>query len=252
MRRRCRKSQRRLFYEQPPDAEPDCLRTMHINDLPEPILLEVRVCVVVRVQPLTNATFWRRHKRTDARRSVSAALRYGCCATRRAAHRRRCSALRCADKQLAALASLLQIFRHLGTLPPVATPEEAALYTRKLPFKTFEHPGECHPGHRSYPFLAQVCRHWKAVLECPAALQLWRELVVDFGHELVTGESCLAPARHPVQQAHRVAIVRDAAPRCCVASPDSRCRRRFQACMCLWLGATCGRRTPSSGRPLPP
>jgi hypothetical protein len=33
-----------------------------------------------------------------------------------------------------------------------------------------------------------VCRHWKAALECPAALQLWQELVVDFGHELVTGE----------------------------------------------------------------
>ncbi len=34
---------------------------------------------------------------------------------------------------------------------------------------------------------AQVCRRWKGVLENPAARDvLWRELVVDFGHELIT------------------------------------------------------------------
>lgn len=39
-----------------------------------------------------------------------------------------------------------------------------------------------HPGLRAYPFLAQVCRHWKRVLESPAALQaLWGELCIDFG-----------------------------------------------------------------------
>lgn len=32
----------------------------------------------------------------------------------------------------------------------------------------------------------QVCRHWRQALEGPAALQLWEELVVDVGHELVT------------------------------------------------------------------
>ncbi len=33
----------------------------------------------------------------------------------------------------------------------------------------------------------QVCRRWKGVLENPAARDvLWRELVVDFGHELIT------------------------------------------------------------------
>jgi hypothetical protein len=125
----------------------------------------------------------------------------------------------------------------------VSTPDEEALYVRKLPFRTFDYPGEVHPGLRAYPFLAQVCRHprccgcgglilpagvpfmhslawacaaqdcteiycpvmipssdfapclplqvcryWKTVLEGPAALQaLWGELVVDFGHELITG-----------------------------------------------------------------
>lgn len=82
---------------------------------------------------------------------------------------------------------LLEVFRQLARLPPVTDPEEEALYTRKLPFRTFEFPGEVHPGLRAYPFLAQVCRHWKQVLESPAALQaLWGELCVDFGHEVVT------------------------------------------------------------------
>lgn len=41
---------------------------------------------------------------------------------------------------------------------------------------------------QAYPFLAQVCRHWKAVLESREALPaLWQELTVDFSHELITG-----------------------------------------------------------------
>ncbi|KAI7842300.1 hypothetical protein COHA_003941 [Chlorella ohadii] len=86
-------------------------------------------------------------------------------------------------------ALLLEIFRQLARLPPVTTDEEQALYARGvLPFRTFEFPGECHPGLRAYPFLAQVCRHWKGVLESREALPaLWSELVVDFSHELITG-----------------------------------------------------------------
>lgn len=49
-----------------------------------------------------------------------------------------------------------QVFRQLARLPPVTEPEEEALYTRPLPFRTFEHPGLVHPGLRAYPFLAQV------------------------------------------------------------------------------------------------
>ncbi len=119
------------------------------------------------------------------------------------------------------------MFRQLARLPPVTDAEEEALYSRRLPFRTFESPGEVrfaggasvvppcnppappaceryllapgsprqgakmpnhlaplqvHPGLRAYPFLAQVCRHWKRVLESPAALQaLWGELCIDFG-----------------------------------------------------------------------
>lgn len=41
---------------------------------------------------------------------------------------------------------------------------------------------------QAYPFLAQVCRHWKGVLESREALPaLWSDLVVDFSHELITG-----------------------------------------------------------------
>ncbi|KAL4425880.1 hypothetical protein ABPG75_009896 [Micractinium tetrahymenae] len=85
-------------------------------------------------------------------------------------------------------AVLLEVFRQLARLPPVTDPEEEALYSRRLPFRTFEFPGEVHPGLRAYPFLAQVCRHWKRLLESPAARQaLWGELCIDFGHELITG-----------------------------------------------------------------
>lgn len=49
-----------------------------------------------------------------------------------------------------------QVFKQLARLPPTATPEEEALYTQPLPFRTFEYPGEVHPGLRAYPFLAQA------------------------------------------------------------------------------------------------
>lgn len=40
-------------------------------------------------------------------------------------------------------------------MPPVSE-EEEAIYYRKQPFKTWESPGEPHPGLRAYPFLAQA------------------------------------------------------------------------------------------------
>ncbi len=48
------------------------------------------------------------------------------------------------------------MFRQLAQQPPVTSPDEEQLYTRRLPFRTFDYPGEVHPGLRSYPFLAQV------------------------------------------------------------------------------------------------
>jgi hypothetical protein len=44
---------------------------------------------------------------------------------------------------------------------------------RKLPFRTFDYPGEVHPGLRAYPFLAQVCCHPRCCgcgLALPAAV----------------------------------------------------------------------------------
>ena len=37
------------------------------------------------------------------------------------------------------------------------------------------------------PWRVQVCRRWKALMDSPSARQaLWCELVIDFGHELIT------------------------------------------------------------------
>ncbi|KAG2447702.1 hypothetical protein HYH02_007162 [Chlamydomonas schloesseri] len=42
-------------------------------------------------------------------------------------------------------------------------------------------------GLRGYPFLAQVCKKWRRLLSTPMAQKLvWRQVTVDFGHELVT------------------------------------------------------------------
>eukprot|EP00887_Chlorella_sp_A99_P004746 scaffold4.g4746.t1 len=79
------------------------------------------------------------------------------------------------------------IFKHLSRMPPVHSEEEAALYERRLPFRTASSPGDPHPGLRSYPFLPQVCRRFKAIMDSPGARALlWDEVVIDFGHELVT------------------------------------------------------------------
>ena len=48
------------------------------------------------------------------------------------------------------------------------------------------------------PPLVKVCRHWRSVLDSPAALQaLWEELTVDFGHELITGRSWQSLCKGP-------------------------------------------------------
>ncbi|GAB4823973.1 hypothetical protein N2152v2_011019 [Parachlorella kessleri] len=82
---------------------------------------------------------------------------------------------------------LLKIFVALGKLPPVCDETEAALYERRLPFRTFDSPGEQHPGLRAYPFLGQVCKRWRQLLQKDSSQEvLWESLVIDFGHELVT------------------------------------------------------------------
>ncbi|KAK9820853.1 hypothetical protein WJX81_004021 [Elliptochloris bilobata] len=78
---------------------------------------------------------------------------------------------------------LLQIFTELAKVGPLYRAEEGSEHAQDMPFYS----AEPHPGLRAYPFLSQVCRRWKTVLDNPAARDvLWRELVVDFGHELIT------------------------------------------------------------------
>ena len=74
------------------------------------------------------------------------------------------------------------MFKQLACLPPTTTPEEEALYTRPLPFRTFEYPGEEHPGLRAYPFLAQARRCSTMVGRgCSAAGFLWAGYLSDAG-----------------------------------------------------------------------
>ena len=46
---------------------------------------------------------------------------------------------------------------------------------------------------------AQVCRRWKQVLTDPRAArgELWREVIIDFGHELITAVRQLALLQCP-------------------------------------------------------
>ena len=122
-----------------------------------------------------------------------------------------------------------------------------------------------HHSHRpqAYPFLAQVCRHWKGVLESREALPaLWSELVVDFSHELITG-AC--GRRLPCLPATVCSCMEGfcclkALPLlglfCCVAN-EVRSRAAYancpaalplQACTCRCGGAMCGPAMRSSGR----
>ncbi|KAL3155844.1 hypothetical protein ABBQ32_012854 [Trebouxia sp. C0010 RCD-2024] len=82
---------------------------------------------------------------------------------------------------------LLKVFSELAKLGPVTVPDEEVCHHHRFPFRTFHTPEEPHPGLRSYPFLGQVCRRWQHLLECPGSRQdLYREVVIDFGHELIT------------------------------------------------------------------
>eukprot|EP00891_Asterochloris_glomerata_P003742 jgi/Astpho2/3742/Aster-x1169 len=82
---------------------------------------------------------------------------------------------------------LLKVFAELARIGPVLPPEEEAAVTCHWPFRTVELPGEPHPGLRAYPFLGQVCKRWKRILQHPASLQtLFSEVCIDFGHEVIT------------------------------------------------------------------
>ncbi|KAK9795555.1 hypothetical protein WJX73_007392 [Symbiochloris irregularis] len=82
---------------------------------------------------------------------------------------------------------LLKVFTELAKIGPAYPTEPDSCVTYRFPFRTFDTCVEPHPGLRSYPFLSQVCRRWQNVLCQTGSRQvLWREVVVDFGHELIT------------------------------------------------------------------
>jgi hypothetical protein len=90
-----------------------------------------------------------------------------------------------------------QIFTDLTAIGPIYALDPAARAALgpaappppppPMPFRTLDAPGEPHPGLRAYPFLGQVCRRWRGALDSPSAQAgLWPEVVIDFGHELIT------------------------------------------------------------------
>ena len=95
---------------------------------------------------------------------------------------------------------LLKVFSHLSTVG--AASDQPPWYHDEFPFHKLEwQPGlgaggswsggvEGQRGLRAYPFLAQVCLRWKDVLEGLPGKRLWKEVTVDFGHEIVTSIHC--------------------------------------------------------------
>lgn len=82
---------------------------------------------------------------------------------------------------------LLQVLAQLSKLPPVPNDHDSFSLEMRLPFKTHESLPEEHPGLRAYPFLAQVSKRWRDLLMSPSAQPfLWKSLIIDFSHELIT------------------------------------------------------------------
>lgn len=80
-----------------------------------------------------------------------------------------------------------QVFSHLTELGPSYETGDDPWFIKKIPFRARDREDQPHPGLRSYPFLGQVCRKWKDLLNTPHAEKvLWEDVVIDFGHELVT------------------------------------------------------------------
>jgi hypothetical protein len=73
----------------------------------------------------------------------------------------------------------MQVFSKLAKIAPVLDITDMEM--EMLPNDILGYPDECHPGLRCYPFLAQVCKRWKRVLEMPSAQeQLWQEVTQDW------------------------------------------------------------------------
>ncbi|KAG1662435.1 hypothetical protein FOA52_004016 [Chlamydomonas sp. UWO 241] len=82
---------------------------------------------------------------------------------------------------------LLQVFKHLCELGPSWADTDQPWFIRGLQYRNTDSDVQPHAGLRAYPFLGQVCKKWQNLLATPIARQmLWQQLVIDFGHELVT------------------------------------------------------------------
>ena len=82
---------------------------------------------------------------------------------------------------------------------------------------------------------AQVCRRWKQVLTDPRARgELWREVIIDFGHELITAVRRGTP-RIPLAVLSGLPLCSCHRPCACLASRkrDSNCCRPA-LCTCWW------------------
>ncbi|KAG2492342.1 hypothetical protein HYH03_009291 [Edaphochlamys debaryana] len=81
---------------------------------------------------------------------------------------------------------LVQVFGWLASVGTVWE-EDDPLQLSTLPYRQSDMELMPSTGLRGYPFLAQVCRKWRRLLDTPMAQALvWRRVTVDLGHELVT------------------------------------------------------------------
>lgn len=82
---------------------------------------------------------------------------------------------------------ILDIFVHLTEGGPTWSLDDRPWFIQALPYRCDKDEEPRAQGMRSYPFLGQVCKRWKSILGTPIAKRsLWSEVVIDFGHELVT------------------------------------------------------------------
>ncbi|GAX76192.1 hypothetical protein CEUSTIGMA_g3636.t1 [Chlamydomonas eustigma] len=84
---------------------------------------------------------------------------------------------------------LLKILSFLPEFGPIWASEEIPL-CRCLPYTCFDDDRNDDPlqGIRRVPFLQQVCKHWKSLLDSQRALELLNNhVVIDLGHELLNG-----------------------------------------------------------------
>lgn len=177
-----RRTSRRLFQAspaaraRPPESEEEVPPERTIASLPDALLLEVRSRAGSQPSPAQGCC---KATTTSLRQHAVSVLRLSCLLTSPSrAGRRRRGQHPAVPPATAAVVCLvpdcsfcwLQVFRQLARLPPVTDPEEEALYSRRLPFRTFESPGEvrvlppgatCCSGTQPHA-TASTCLPWRA------------------------------------------------------------------------------------------